>query len=189
VVGNARQFGRDHTPFDPWHYLAVLVRKSVSPLATNRPLARSRICFGSSEGWGLEVEAGKVKHVRNFAIDTAISIRRSSLRASSLAEQGQRLAQGQLALRRHVEQAQVRGCGDLAACNSELIADRRQLEPAEHLLEVRGLDDHDQPPPTAASYSASGRRRAAASGTSSGPAAVSAAGAPTDGWKLATPLK
>ena len=28
VVGeHARQFGRDHTAFDPWHYLPVLVRK------------------------------------------------------------------------------------------------------------------------------------------------------------------
>src|ERR671910_151163 len=71
----------------------------------------------------------------------------------------------------------------------ELIADRRQLEPGEHLLKMRGLGDHDHPPPTAASYSASGRKRAAGAGMDIGPGAVEAAGAWAGSRKPAIPSK
>src|SRR5918996_909469 len=129
-------------------------------------------------GLGFEVEAGEVPHVRELRdrhrhLDPALVLAGDL----PLAEQGERLAQGQLALRGLVEQA------------VELIADRRQLEPGEHLLKMRGLGDHDQPPPTAASYSASGRKRAAGAGIDIGPGAVEAAGARAGSRKPAIPSK
>src|SRR5882724_6970499 len=72
----------------------------------------------------------------------------------TLAEQRQRLADRQFAPRRLVDQT------------VELITDRRQLEPVQHLDQM--IVVHHQRPPTSRSYSSSGR-------SSSGEAMVSAA--------------
>lgn len=52
----------------------------------------------------------------------------------------------------------VRGRGVPAPHGSELITDRSELQPREHLPEVVLLTDHDQPPPTTASERAQERR-------------------------------
>jgi hypothetical protein len=95
-------------------------------------------------GLGAEVEAVEIAHNRKARqpqahLDAPLVLARDL----ALDEEGQRLAQAQLALGRLVEQI------------VELIADRGQLETGEH--PQKPLVIHHQLPPTRRSYSASGR--------------------------------
>jgi hypothetical protein len=65
----------------------------------------------------------------------------------ALAEEGDGLAQGQVAPRRLVEQG------------VEPVADRRQLQPGQHGEKRLVVDRHHQPPPATASYSLKARSR------------------------------
>ena len=96
-------------------------------------------------GLGGEVEAVEIAHGGEVGDLAAISIRRSSLAGHlALDEEGQGLAQGQLAPRRLVQQA------------VELVADRGQLSRVSMWREGVVVDHH-QPPPTSCSYSSRGR--------------------------------
>ncbi|EPX76414.1 DNA helicase IV [Salipiger mucosus DSM 16094] len=73
----------------------------------------------------------------------------------------------------------------------ELVADRGQLEPCQHPLEmVRGLEGHHQAPPATASYSLRGRRSSGDTGASSAsvcsPALVSGPPVMPSKWVLST---
>ncbi len=56
---------------------------TLSPLPTQRDVASSRICFGSTEGCASYSKLSSVRTYGNFAIDMPIWMRRSSLRATS----------------------------------------------------------------------------------------------------------
>ena len=91
---------------------------SASPLAMQRPVASSRIWPLSSEGWAAKSKPARSRTNGKWAIPMrhldAPLVLAGDL---ALAEQRQRLAQGQLAPARLVQQA------------VELVADRGQLEP------------------------------------------------------------
>ena len=89
---------------------------SASPLATQRPVASSRICFGSSEGWASKSKPSRSRDEREVGdrhrhLDPPLVLAGDL----ALAQEGERLAQRQLAPGRLVEQA------------VELVADRGQL--------------------------------------------------------------
>ena len=98
-------------------------------------------------GLGGEVEAGNVPHERELRqteahVDAALILPGDL----ALAEERQRIAQGQLRAHGFVEEA------------AELIAHRRQLQPRQHPVEVvLRVCVHHHAPPATASYSASGR--------------------------------
>ena len=119
-------------------------QQHASPLATQRPVARSRTC-GVERGLRVEVEAGKVAHDGNLAIVIAISIRRSSLRAISArtAGSGSRAGSARGAPPPRAGRRAGRGSPSASAARASAPAGR-----------ARGVH---QPPPAAASYSASGR--------------------------------
>src|SRR5271169_5480822 len=124
-----------------------------SPCATQRHAASSRICRGSSEGWAAKSKPSRVAHRREVG-DLPRHLDAPLVLAGDLAldQEGQRLAQGQLALGRLVQQA------------VELVADRGELEPRQRAQQALVIDGHDQPPPATCSYSASGRNSAGCAG-------------------------
>ena len=102
-------------------------------------------------GLGREVEAGEIAHEGELRqaeahLDAPLVLARDLPRA----EERQGLPQAHLL------------AGGLVEQRVELVADRRQLQPRQHLAQRIGeRRRHHQPPPTRASYSASGRSRAA----------------------------
>ncbi|KPH77377.1 hypothetical protein AE618_22790 [Bosea vaviloviae] len=115
-------------------------------------MAISRICALSRDGWAPKSTAGEVAHegeARQAAghVDPAL-VAACDL---ALAKQRQRLPDREFS---------VAGLADQAV---ELIAQRRQLQPAEQGGQMI-MVVHQKPPPTTASYSASGRSNAAGAG-------------------------
>lgn len=106
-----------------------------------------------------EVEALEVAHEREASqadahFDAALVLARNL----TFAEQGQCLSDTQLAPRRLVDQA------------VDLVTDRGQLQPVEHLEQMVVL--HHQRPPTNCSYSMSGRSSSWSHGVLTAPLAV-----------------
>jgi hypothetical protein len=114
-------------------------------------------------GLGGKIEAVEVANHREVG-DLARHLDAPFILTGDLAfdQKGQRLAQGQLALGRLVQQT------------VELVTDRGQLQPRQRARQVLMVEAHHQPPPAARSYSASGRNNA-------GGGAVDAGGAPPNG--------
>ena len=124
-------------------------RLAIGDEAPRRDLADLRLVEGRL---GPEVEAAKVAHERESRqaeghVDPAL-VAACDL---ALAKQRQRLPDREFAATGLVDQA------------VELIAQRRQLQPAEQGSQVI-MVVHQKPPPTTASYSASGRSNAAGAG-------------------------
>src|SRR3954451_9387463 len=106
-------------------------------------------------GLGGKIEAGQVPHERK-ARQADAHLDAPLVLAGDLpfAEQGQRLADGQLAPAGLIDEA------------VELVADGGQLEAAQHANQAIVSGAHQKPPPIRASYSASGRNSAGAGSSS-----------------------